>query len=115
MEEFKQEIIQKIDYATSQILNSVGELMAKTIAAIKTNFDIKLAAITENRAAVQSAADMFTLEPVSSKAELYNLEENLQTPEFEEQVVSLFLCSQKYEQIFLKYLIWYCNMCKSFF
>ncbi|CAH1106572.1 unnamed protein product [Psylliodes chrysocephalus] len=43
--------------------------MAKTIAAIKTNFHIKLASITENR-----------------KAELENLEENLQTPEFEEQV-----------------------------
>lgn len=74
--------------AKNEIISCFTDVMARTVAAIKSDFDAKLAAIQVQQVyRDQLYDDNFQFAPVSTPDELMQLEQNLLDKNFEKQVV----------------------------
>lgn len=67
-------------------------LITKTIAAVKCDFDNKMMLLQQTREQENDYGTEFQFIPVSSAAELEQLENNLDDKEYAKEVVSLCIC-----------------------
>ncbi|KAK4880404.1 hypothetical protein RN001_008550 [Aquatica leii] len=86
MEQLKEELFNKMEQVKVEIMNHVDNLIVKTIAAIRSDFETKLEIILKNKTEIGKNEE-FQFAPVSTKETLMKLEDNLKSGEFQEQMV----------------------------
>ncbi|KAF5275716.1 hypothetical protein FQR65_LT16592 [Abscondita terminalis] len=74
-EKFKQELYNKLDVMKEDIINAFTSTMAKTIAAIKAEFDEKLAMVQQMKSLDESTE--FNFSPISNSRELREIDNKL--------------------------------------